>query len=43
MNNTLPNASNYGFIAVLLVALFWGTAGTMATFPPNKGNYFKFI
>ncbi|MDE1564644.1 EamA family transporter, partial [Klebsiella pneumoniae] len=31
----LPNASNYGFIAVLLSAFLWGTTGTAATFAPN--------
>lgn len=35
MSNMLPNASNYGFIAVLLAAFLWGTTGTVATFAPN--------
>lgn len=35
MSNMLPNASNYGFIAVLLAAFLWGTTGTAATFAPN--------
>ena len=35
MSNMLPNASNYGFIAVLLAAFLWGTTGPAATFAPN--------
>jgi len=35
MNNVLPSASNYGFIAVLLAAFLWGTTGTVASFASN--------
>lgn len=35
MTNSLPLASSYGFIAILLAAFLWGTTGTVASFAPN--------